>query len=310
MKKKIQTPHYQNLYNDYNNFILVKEYKGRMYQSNVKRFLIWMETHGITSIKEVTTKAMMDYYQYLISEPSPKGKILADATVKLYLLSISFFVENLLLKGELIKAFLIPKHGNGEQTPRGYLTVEEITMLYKHTKSPLERALLAVGYGCGLRRSEIENLNTSDIQLPNSMLIVRSGKGGKRREVPMSNTVVKDVKQYITEYRYKRLVGMKPETAFFVSSKGNRTTGGTLNRVLKKIIVRTDNDVLMNKEISLHSLRHSIAHHLIENNASVDFIKDFLGHSKVNTTYIYAIKNKQKTTRLKSHHLLKQTANE
>ena len=123
----------------------------------------------------------------------------------------------------------------------------------------------------------------------------------------MSDKVSEDIKKYISEFRYNRLIGKQSQSAFFVSQKGSRTTGGALNRLLKKIIMRTNNPELINKKISLHSLRHSIAHHLIENNASTDFIKDFLGHSKINTTYIYSVKNKKRTHALKRAYLLKDT---
>ncbi|WP_417358585.1 tyrosine-type recombinase/integrase [Flavobacterium sp.] len=303
MKKKIQTPTYQNLFDEYNSFVTVRQYKGKMYGSNVKRFLIWMEEHGITQIQKVTTKDMMRYYHHLCNEPSIKGDLLSESTVRLHLLSISLFVENLLLKGVLNQSFLIPRHSGNTETPREYLAKEEVIMLYEQTADQQERALLALGYGCGLRRSEIESLDVNDAHLFSGIVIVRSGKGGRRREVPMSDKVREDIKKYITEFRYNRLIGKQSQSAFFVSQKGSRTTGGTLNRLLKKIIMRTNNPELINKKISLHSLRHSIAHHLIENNASTDFIKGFLGHSK----YIYSVKNKKRIHALKRAYLLKDT---
>ena len=64
--------------------------------------------------------------------------------------------------------------------------------------------------------------------------------------------------------------------------------------ILKEIISRTKNAALMQREITLHSLRHSIAMHLDENGADLEFIQEFLGHSEIDTTHIYAKKNKQK----------------
>ncbi len=71
--------------------------------------------------------------------------------------------------------------------------------------------------------------------------------------------------------------------------------GEYLNTTLKRIIERSSNQSIIDKEITLHGLRHSIANHLMENNAGIDFIKGFLGHSFINTAYIYALKNKQRT---------------
>ena len=123
------------------------------------------------------------------------------------------------------------------------------------------------------------------------MLIVRSGKGSKRREVPMSDRVLEELKKYVLEYRWQFL-GQHSEPAFFLNKIGERMSGESLNKTLKKIIERSQNQIILDKEITLNSLRHSIAHHLTENNAGIDFIKSFLGHSYINTAYIYAIKNK------------------
>ncbi|TRW21462.1 tyrosine-type recombinase/integrase [Flavobacterium zepuense] len=295
MKQELQTPAYQNLYTAYDSFIKVRSLKGRMYQRNVNVFLIWLERYGITDIKQVTTKIMLVYYQHLIERPNlTRGGTLADNTIKGHLLSIAMFVENLLTTGIMVKAFDIPRHGNQDQKPRDYLTIEEIKLVYQHTENPLEKAILSVGYGCGLRRSEMENLNVSDVQLSSGILIVRSGKGDKRRQVPMSDTVLADVKHYVTEYRYQRLADRQHQKAFFINKKGNRMSGETVGKELKKILIRTNSPTILDKEITLHSLRHSIANHLMENSAGIDFIKDFLGHSFINTSYIYAIKNKKR----------------
>ena len=71
-------------------------------------------------------------------------------------------------------------------------------------------------------------------------------------------------------------------------------SGEHLNDTLKNLIESTNNYELIQKEITLHCLRHSIAFHLAENNAGIDFIRRFLGHSQINTTYLYAIKNKKR----------------
>lgn len=309
MKKEIQTPAYQIFYKQQEEFISAKGFKAgrtKVFQTPVKDFLTWLEDKGITVIKEVTTADMKAYYEYLIERPNKRrAGTLADSTIKLHLLALSLFIENLLMHEELQRAFLVPKHGSQTHKARGYLTVDEVKILYQNTENPLERAILSAAYGCGLRRSEIEQLNTSDMILSSGMVIVRSGKGDKRREVPMSDAVLEDIKKYITEYRYQHLTGRHSESAFFINRKGSRMSGDTLNDILKKIIERTGSQSIIDKEISLHSLRHSIAHHLMENKASLDFIRGFLGHTYINTSYIYAIRNKKQATAKKRHHLLK-----
>ena len=126
-------------------------------------------------------------------------------------------------------------------------------------------------------------------------LIVRKGKGSKRRTIPVSNTMIDYIKKYILEERPRRLLNSSEiQEAFFINSKGNRMSGEQLNDTLKEMIEVTNNQELIKLEITLHCLRHSIASHLAENNAGIDFIRRFLGHQEINTAYIYAIKNKKR----------------
>ncbi|WP_277017318.1 tyrosine-type recombinase/integrase [Flavobacterium lindanitolerans] len=294
MKKQIQSPASQDHFQDYETYIKAKAFKGKSYTAPVKEFLIWMEDFGIASVKQITSVEMLRYYEYLIERPNqrrPGG--LSGTTIKMHMLCLSFFLDSLLRNDQIEKAFFIPRFSSDDQKPRNVLTVDEIKILYGIAENQLERALLSVAYGCGLRRSEMESLNVSDVQLSIGMLIVRSGKGGKRREVPMSDSVLQAVQGYVREYRCQ-FVQKPSETAFFLNTKGNRMCGDSLNKRLKKIIERTKSQTIIDKEITLHCLRHSIAHHLSENNAGIDFIRDFLGHSFIDTAYIYAIKNKHR----------------
>ncbi len=299
MKKTIQTPAFQNYLNDYDRFIKVRNYKtgnSKMYQNVVLEFLIWLEESGITKIKSVTSKESVSYFEYLTTRPKQRGTgTLAEKTIKFHLFALGLFVLNLLENKEIKKAFFIPSYSNGNQKSRNVLTVEEIKTVYQYCQSEQEKALLSVAYGCGLRRSEIEALDVKDIQLSLGMLIVRKGKGSKRREVPMSDSIVTYLKKYIIEERYQLLAGKTVlEDALFVNAKGKRTSGEQLNEILKRMIEQTQQYELIQKEITLHCLRHSIAYHLAENNAGIEFIRGFLGHSEINTTYLYAIKNKKR----------------
>jgi site-specific recombinase XerD len=299
MKKTIQTPAFTNLYNEFESFVRVRNYKqgkNKMYQSVVSEFLSWLEQNGITKIKEVGSEISIQYFEYLITRPKLRAEgTLSEKSIKFHLFVLGLFVLNLLETNQIEKAFYIPSYSGANEKPRNIISVAEVQMLYKSAQNELEKALLSVAYGCGLRRSEIHSLDVKDVQLSTGMLIVRKGKNSKRREVPMSDNVISHLRKYITEERYQRLEG-KPqlEDAFFINSKGKRMSGEHLNDTLKNLIESTNNYELIQKEITLHCLRHSIAFHLAENNAGIDFIRRFLGHSQINTTYLYAIKNKKR----------------
>lgn len=299
MKKTIQTSAFQNLLNEFDSYVRVKNYKqgkGSMYQKAVSEFLMWLEDSGITNIKSVTGKESVNYFEYLIKRPKLRGKgTLAGKTIKFHLFALGLFVSNLLENRHIENAYYIPSYSGESGKARNALSVEEIRNIYQHCGSDLQRALLSVAYGCGLRRSEITALNVRDVMLSKGMLIVRDGKGSKRREVPMSDIVVEYLRKYITEERYEKLTSEnKVQDAFFIHDSGKRMNGEYLNNTLKEMIEQTNDYQLIQKEITLHCLRHSIANHLMEKNAGIDFIRGFLGHSGINTTYIYAVRNKKR----------------
>jgi site-specific recombinase XerD len=183
---------------------------------------------------------------------------------------------------------VVPKYLRGQQSEMEILTVEQIKELYQASQNALETAVLSTAYGAGLRRTEIHELNITDVLLRDSTLIVQKGKNSKRREVPLSDKVVKDLKDYLHNYRTLK---SKDRKAFFVNQRGTRMSGNTLNKTVKRIAQRTG----MKTEISLHTLRRSIATHLAENGAGIYFIQEFLGHSLIDTSHLYAIKRKRNT---------------
>ena len=153
-----------------------------------------------------------------------------------------------------------------------------------------DRAMLAIFYGCGLRRNEGYHLNVCDIRLESAIVHVRKGKGYKERFVPISKKGV----QYITEYLYDARpmlespsFGGVGEAAFFLNHNGKRLGGQMLMICLQNLGRRTNNSELQQKEIGLHTLRHSIATHLLAHGMNLEKIKDFLGHSSLESTQIY-----------------------
>ena len=112
----------------------------------------------------------------------------------------------------------------------------------------------------------------------------------------MSDSVIRDLKDYIFHERhvYELKKQKKKTNAFFLNAWGQRMAGDYLNKRLKILTEKTRNSKLMSKEISLHSLRHSIATHLLDGGASIEFVRTFLGHREIDTVHIYARRRKRK----------------
>lgn len=284
------------LYEKYDVFIKARNYKGKnRYNSAVLEFLLWLESKGIESIRQVKQRHLHSYFEYIVSRANKKFEgVLSESSIKNHLFAINLFYENMLFAGDIQKSYIFPAFNNAHKKNRNILSNEEIKLVYQHCESLQERCLIHIAYGCGLRRNEIFCLNIQDIQLPSGFIIVREGKNGKRREVPISSSLINDFQEYIFNERTTHTPFCKRnEKAFFINKKGGRMSGDYLNRMIKKIILRTDNFELINKEISLHCLRHSISTHLIDNGAGIEFVRDFLGHQEIDTTQLYIIRRKR-----------------
>jgi integrase/recombinase XerD len=244
------------------------------------KFLIYLESEGIQSLNEVQPHHLTAYYQKIKTETNRK-------TLCNMMHSIELFYMFLQDTGQIIKnpfstlKFTYPK----QYHERTVLTQAEIKQLYETCRNFTERALLSLAYGCGLRVSEIVSLNVEDIKLREQILIVKRGKGNKRRVIPLSNKVKEDLYNYF--YHERPITLALGETALIFDSKGGRMKKYTYNRVLKNLVERAENEAIKQKQISMHTLRHSIATHLLEQGMSIEQVREFLGHAEIETTEIY-----------------------
>ena len=262
----------------------------------IRELLNYLENNGVENIKDINNKNIKEYYNQLKMRPNMRrGGGLAGSSLNGHLHAIYKFMDYLRQSGRLVLPLLkIPREETGTEEVTA-LTQEEIQQLYKACESDSpwqerynlrDKAILAVLYGCGLRRNEAYSLDISDIMFDRSLIYVRKGKNYKERFVP----VVKANQLYLQEYLYDSrplfLKGGKSE-AFFISKQKARMQGQSMLHRLNILITRTANEELMEKKISLHTLRHSIATHLLENGMSLESIARFLGHSSLESTQIY-----------------------
>lgn len=145
--------------------------------------------------------------------------------------------------------------------------------------------MLTAFYSCGMRRNEVCHLDINDIIFEKQILHVRKGKGYKERMIPITKQSLQHLENYLYDAR-PYLCSDKNE-AFFVTQTGKRLDGQMMLIRLKKLIQLTCNTELQQKDIHLHTLRHSIATHLLQNGMRLERIKDFLGHSSLESTQIY-----------------------
>ena len=255
----------------------------------VKEFL---EVQQVKKLQEITPQHIQRHYEYLQTRPNkrkPGG--LSENHINHHIFALKLYFKWLEATGKIttnpISGLEFP---SPKTKPREILTPEEIKQLYNQCETHKERAILSIYYGCGLRRSEGIKLDVKDVHFRTNLLYVREGKGAKRRVVPMSEQVKNDLQNYLLKERKSKL----NETAFLVGKMGSRIDPNRVIRTLKELLEKTG----IEKEITLHGLRHSIATHLLENGLSVENVRDFLGHSFLESTQIYTRISKQQVHKL------------
>lgn len=256
-----------------------------MAYASVKEFLHHIATPTIENINQ---EQIQDYYEYLQSRKQKrKDEPLSEAYINHHIYSIKLFFTWLEQTHQIDENPISNiKFKRPKINTRQPLSKNEITELFNATQNLKDKIILHLFYSCGLRRSEAVSLNMIDVDFGNSLLYVRDGKGAKRRVIPLNQTVKNDLENYCKEYRKDK--ALEP---FMLSKIKHRMSGDSYNRILKHII---NNSTLTTKNYTLHHLRHSIATHLLENGMSIEFVRDFLGHSHLETTQIYAkVKNHQ-----------------
>ena len=143
------------------------------------------------------------------------------------------------------------------------------------------RAIIETLYSCGLRVSELINLEINKIFLEEEYIVIK-GKGNKERIVPISPTAIHEIKLYLDDRRH---LDIKPgeENILFLNRRGRRLTRVMIFYIIKQLAELAD----IRKEISPHTLRHSFATHLLEGGANLRAIQQMLGHESISTTEIY-----------------------
>lgn len=177
-----------------------------------------------------------------------------------------------------------------------YLSIEGIKTLLSipDTTSRSGRrdlAVLALMYDTGARVQEIANLKAADIRIKTPSTIRLTGKGNKTRIIPLMPQTMSIMKKYMYDCGlFDQEKGSEP---LFFNSKGEKLTRAGLSYILNKYVEKAvaENKSLFSDKMSPHVLRHSKAMHLLQSGVNLIYIRDFLGHSSVTTTEIYAKAN-------------------
>lgn len=249
-------------------------------------FLIYLQDHNCHRPHDIQQEHLKKYMEYLHERPSKtKEGAISLNYIRKHLQVIRKFSRYLTESGQ--ESFTVKLRIKGKSTNvKCILNMTEISSLYDAVKDDTlglrDKAILALYYGCGLRKNEGANINVKDILLDKELVYVRKGKGYKERYVPLAGTAKADLEHYIL-YGRPHLATDKKEDALLLSVSGTRLSGHMAYERLQKLkaIAR------IKKPAGLHTLRHSIASHLLHSGMQLEQIQRFLGHSSMESTQIY-----------------------
>ncbi|MDG1902655.1 MAG: site-specific tyrosine recombinase XerD [Bacteroidales bacterium] len=167
------------------------------------------------------------------------------------------------------------------------LTINEIEKVImsvdlSQNEGQRNKAILETLYSCGLRVSELINLQVSNLHFNEGIILV-TGKGNKQRLVPIGAQAKKNILIYLEHDRPKHRAEQKDDDILFLNRRGNKLSRQMIFYIVKSHVEKTG----INKNISPHSFRHSYATHLVQNGADLRVIQELLGHASINTTEIY-----------------------
>jgi len=253
----------------------------------VQQFMIWLQANDIHVLGQLQATHANEYMKQEQQRLGHRtGRPLSTAHLNKQIQALVLFSKYLRETGKYHTGFNVQRLDEKRPLPV-YLTKAEIQQMYEVTADNVlgmrDRAMLAVYYGCGLRLNEGVHLELKDILRDRPLLHVRKGKHYKERLVPMSVKTLQMITIYINIGRPQMLQQHATERLFLDANKGRPMQRQSLYIRIKALAKKAK----INKKVGTHTLRHSIATHLLQSGMRLEQIQQFLGHSNMDSTQIY-----------------------
>jgi len=262
----------------------------------LRHFGRYLSENGKTEITDIRRADIVGFIKYLEGRKNRYGEIIAGGTVKRFVSVVRGFFRHLYRHEYIL--------GNPAEDVEYVKTTEKRKEIFYademnrfldsidliEANEERYRAVFELLYSTGLRSGELVNLDVTDIDFSSRILTVRLGKGGKDRFVPFSELACYFLKMYVEGERknFEKVLRSRggsagDRNALFLTEHG-RICAMTIHVRFRKLLSLSG---IRRKGLTLHSIRHSCAAHLLENGADVRYVQELLGHESIETTVKY-----------------------
>jgi len=268
------------LIDNYTKFLKLKNYSLRTEKSYIHHLNIFLDFISSSKINNINEHVLLDYFITL-----KEKRNFSYSSMKQALASVRFLFLDV-LKKEIDFDFFI-KIKKPESLPN-ILSVEELRKIINSIANLKHRAIISTIYSCGLRLSEAINLKIQDIDSSSMTVKIVNAKGKCDRVVMLSEKLLNLLREYFKEY--------KPKVYLFEGQNGGKYSARSIQKIFNKAVKK----VGIKKKVTVHTLRHSFASHLLDNGTDIRFIQELLGHKHLSTTQIYTHINPVSVKKIKS----------
>jgi integrase/recombinase XerD len=252
-------------------------------------FVEWCEVRGVLRPVEVTKPIIERYQRHLYYVRKPDGKPLSVRGQEWRLIPVRMYFKWLAQQNVLLwnpaSEIVLPR--KVRRLPKYVLSVSEVEQVLMQPNIEdvfglRDRAILETFYATGMRRKELLGLKLNDIDYDRKVVMIREGKGGRDRFVPIGERALGWVSKYIQQARAELLVP-PDEGALFLTRFGEAFHPAPLTHLVRQYVERAE----LGKTGACHLFRHTCATLMLEGGADIRYIQELLGHVLLSTTQIY-----------------------
>ncbi len=231
---------------------------------------------------EINKQDIRDYLDFLVSSNK------SASTLNLTINALKFYYQGILNRKFFGFETGIKRPKKPKKLPV-ILSKDEVVRMINALDNIKHKLIIQILYSSGLRVSEIIGLEINDIDFSRKLIHVKGGKGRKDRITIVSDQVLRNTNKYLDEFKPLRYV-------FEGYESGQKMT----TRSIQKIVAKAAISANINKQVTVHTLRHSFATYLLENDTNLRYIQELLGHARLETTQIYTKVTKPSLKNIKS----------